>query len=191
MKRCLTATALLVILLTGGCSKKTENPTPAPAAATDSFIKATPAGSPAFAAVGDVANVQGVRIASTDPADAPARLVLRGTVKTNSNNITLTILKFTGAGTYVVKADPAGTLNTSLAGYSENGLNGPFYHSQYMTPQGTPVGQVVVTSWDVAAKRIQGTFNFTAAGDSGNGAAAAPTKQVTGGTFDVRDVALY
>ena len=190
MKPFLTAAALLATLLAGACSEKTENPTPTAPAAADSFIKAAPAGSPAFAATGDVAAVNGTRVSSTDPADAPARLVLRGTMPGNGHNITLTLVKFTGVGTYPVKADPDATLSTSLASYSENGLTGPFYYSQFMTPPGTTVGQVVVTSYDAAAKRIQGTFSFTGT-TRASGGTPAVTKQVTDGTFDIRDVALF
>ena len=176
------------------CSKSSSDPQPSQPSnnqnnsSTSSEIKATVADSPAFAAVGDVQVVNGVRIASTDPADAPARLVLRGTVSTN--NITLTLIKFNGVGTYQLKADPNAAIGTSIASYSENGSTGPYFYTQYMANPGATVGQVVVTSYDASAKRVRGTFSFTGSTLARNGVAAT-TKQVTNGTFDVYGVALF
>jgi hypothetical protein len=179
----------LASLLVAGCSKKdSDSATPDPST-TNSEMKATVAGSPAFTAVGDISVVNGVRINSTDPEDAPARLVLRGIMDGGNTNIILTLIKFTGAGTYIVKADPDATIGTSLATYSENHLNGPFYYSQYMAPAGTTVGQVVVTSFDAATKHIQGTFSFTGSTPPSSG--TPHTKQVTNGTFSVYDIGLY
>ena len=59
-----------------------------------------------------------------------------------------------------------------------------------MPNAGTTVGQVVVTSYDAAAKRIQGTFSFTGSTLPPSGQAAT-TKQLTNGTFDIRDVILF
>jgi hypothetical protein len=180
----------LSALLLAGCGKKdSDSATPDPNPTGDSFIRATVAGSPGFDATGDIGVVNGTRISSSDPEDAPARLVLRGTMD-QSRNITLTLIKFNGAGTYPLIADYDATIGTSLAGYSENGLNGPFYHSQYMPNAGTKVGQVVVTSYDATAKRIQGTFSFTGSTLPPSGQAAT-TKQLTNGTFDIRDVILF
>lgn len=180
----------LSALLLAGCGKKdSDSPTPTPDPSGSSFIKATVAGSPAFNATGDVLIVNGTRISSSDPEDAPARLVLRGTMD-QSRNITLTLIKFKGVGVYPLIADYDATIGTSLAGYSENGLSGPFYHSQYMPNAGTNVGQVQVTSYDATAKRVQGTFYFTGSTLPPSGQTAT-TKQVTNGTFDVRSIALF
>ncbi|MDO7877212.1 DUF6252 family protein [Hymenobacter sp. ASUV-10] len=183
-------TLCLSVLFLVGCGKKdSDSPTPDPNPTGNSFIKATVAGSPAFDATGDIGVVNGTRLSSSDPEDAPARLVLRGTMSQGSI-IIITLIKFNGAGTYLLKADYDATIGTSLASYSENGLGGPFYYSQYMPNAGTTVGQVVVTSYDAAAKRIQGTFSFTGSTLPPSGQTAT-TKQLTNGTFDVHDLIFF
>ena len=180
----------LASLLLAGCGKKdSDSATPGPNPPGDSFIRATVAGSPAFDATGDIGVVNGTRLTSSDPEDAPARLVLRGTMN-QSSIIIITLIKFNGAGTYPLKADYDATIGTSIASYFDGGLSGPHYFSQYMPNAGTTVGQVVVTSYDAAAKRIQGTFSFTGSTLPPNGQTAT-TKQLTNGTFDIRDVILY
>lgn len=179
----------LSALLLAGCGKKdSDSATPTPDPNDTSFIKATVAGISAFDATGDIAVANGAHLKSTDPEDAPARLVLRGTI--DNRNVTLTLIRFTGVGTYTFKADYDATIGTSLASYSENGLSGPFYYSQYMPNAGTTVGQAVVTSYDVAAKRIQGTFSFTGSTLPRNGQAAS-TQQLTNGSFDIRNLGYF
>jgi hypothetical protein len=188
MKQLLLLTAFCTILLAGCGKKDDDNPTPntpgGPAATSQ--VKAT-VGAAAFAATAPN-EVSCTRVTSTDPEDAPARLVLR--TNTSNANISLVLVKFTGTGTYQFKADANAVNNGSLASYSENGSSGPFFYTQFMPGNGV-VGQATVTSWDAAAKRLQGTFTFTAMGTQANGTSTGVTKQVTNGTFDVVGVLLF
>jgi len=171
---------LLVCAL--GCSKSSSDPQPAnPSGGTDDNEISATVGTATFRALG-TNDVDGTRVSTTTAGEAPARLVLRG--RSNGNDITLSIGQFTGAATYQVL--PSGP---SVASYSEAVPGGPSYNSQHM-PGTASVGQIVITSWDPATKRIQGTFSFSGRVRNTGGTYGA-TQQVTGGKIDVRNVFLY
>lgn len=183
-------TTSLRSLLTAGllglaaCGKSSSDPQPAPATPTNpasvSEIKAT-VGSSTFAASG-TNNVDGTRVTTSTAGESPSRLVLRG--RAGTYDIALAIAQFTGAATYPVL--PQGL---TIASYSESSATGVSYNSQNM-PGTAAVGQIVVTSWDAAAKRAQGTFTFSGRVRNTGGTYGA-TQQVTAGTFDVRDIGLF
>ena len=196
MTRQAVAACLSAGLLLAGCKTTVDGPAPpGPNTGTGtgtgtsgnkSSVTATVGGAADFAASG-FNDVDGLHYTDADPTVAPARLIVRS--RMSGRDITFVLVKFTGPGTYTLKADPNATIGTGQASYSENGLNGPFYYSQYLTPAGTVVGQVVVSSFDKAAKRVQGTFSFSGVVTSGS--AKGQTKQVSNGKFDVYDVAFY
>ncbi len=189
MKR-FSATALLLVLLsTAACKKDSTDPQPNGSTntttGTTAEVKATSAGGTAYAVSG-TDNVDATYTTMSDPDEAPAWLAIRAR-GTDSRDITLSIYKFTGAGTYEIL--PGGP---NIASYSVGELSDPAYasyNSQHM--EGTAsVGQVVITAWDAAGKQVQGTFTFTGRHRIGSGNFSAP-QTVTGGSFDVRNVFVY
>lgn len=179
-----TAISLLAaaVFSFSGCSKSSSDPQPAQPNPTGyiSEIKAT-VGSSSFSAT-TINNVAGTHATLTTPGEAPARLILRGNV--GNNRIILTVSQFTGAGTYTLV--PQGP---SLATYYENFPSDPIYSTQHM-PGTAAVGQVVVSTWNPAAKRAKGTFSFSGRVRNAGGTFGA-TQAVTAGTFDVYDILIF
>ncbi|GAA4347428.1 hypothetical protein GCM10023185_02540 [Hymenobacter saemangeumensis] len=177
-----TSSLLLFAGLLGvaACSKdKSDAPQPAPGSANSAgnVLSATVGSSP-FQASG-TSDVDGTRVAVMSPDEGPARLVLRG--RSGNNDITLSLVRFTGTGTYTVL--PAGP---NVASYSEGTSSATSYNSQFM-PGTAAVGQVVVTSWDPATRRIQGSFSFSGRPRISSGS-YGPVQQVTAGSFTVSNV---
>lgn len=171
----------LLALAACGSSEPDPQPAPAPPApAAGSELKAT-VGSTPFAATGSN-DIDGTRVSTSLPDESPARLVLRG--RSGGNDVTLSIAKFTGAATYAVL--PAGP---SVASYTQGGSSGVSYNSQHM-PGTAAVGEIVVTSWDPAAKRVKGTFTFSGRVRHPGGTFGA-TQVVTAGSFEVANVGLF
>ena len=83
----------------------------------------------------------------------------------------------------MLKSDYNGTLATNNTGSYSDGTS--VYRSVYMPGSGVAQGQVVVTSYDETARRVQGTFSFTGSDVNPQNLPASHTRQLTNGAFDV------
>lgn len=85
-----------------------------------------------------------------------------------------------GVGTY-----PLGLANVPWGGFTFYFANGPFdlYETSYSGSQ--PVGQVVVTRFDLNARVAAGTFSYVAQPSLINSGTAASSQTITNGRFDI------
>jgi hypothetical protein len=179
--------ALLVVaaLLAGtaGCKSSAADPQPNAPASDDAGEMTWTLGSAAASAKGqDHLNV--VTSTSTTKGVTKRTLIMVGNQASSSSTlpgVRVSLDNITGPGTYPLL--PEG--DNSAAAWEAGGLSSPTYFSYQMPASATPVGQVVVTSYDSNTRRLKGTFSFTGRAMSSNGTLGA-TKAVTNGTFDVK-----
>ncbi|MBF9142357.1 DUF6252 family protein [Hymenobacter properus] len=177
-------------LMLAGCSKKSDDAVPSSPSnpsgpGTVSTLSANVTGYPAVAYTSPTGAlntaVSAARIASNDPNYGP--YLLRIVANVNGQGVALTLAKFTGAGTYVLKSDYSATLATNNTGTYADGTS--TYRSAYMPGSGVSQGQVVVTGYDETTRRVKGTFSFTGSDVNPQNLSASHTRQLTDGAFDV------
>lgn len=174
------------LVLLGGCSKKHDDPSPAdpPAVGRPSTLSANVTGyAPvAYSTATTTSSVPviAMRLSTSDPNYGPYMLRIEGSE--NGRGVILTLAKFTGAGTYVLKSDYNGTLPVNnTASYSDGSST---YRASYMPGVGAVQGQVVVTSYDEANQRVKGTFSFSGSDVNPQNLPASHVRQLTDGAFD-------
>lgn len=128
----------------------------------------------------------GSAVAVLSPSLRQARIVA-GEIATDGSRariIGLRLNDFTGPGTYAL----------GLAGIGSAELTGPSYAfldvvlpsgqtlASYETGTGANVGTVTVTEWDAAARRIAGTFAFTAQAGTADSVVRVTAGQFAGQT---------
>lgn len=177
---------LIGLLLLAGCSKKGDDPTPADPAGSGrpSTLSANVTGfAPiAYSTATTVSSVPVIatRLSTSDPNYGPYMLRIEGSE--NGRGVILTLAKFTGAGTYVLKSDYNGTLLVNNTGTYSDGTS--TYRSRYMPGTGVAQGQVVVTSYDETTQRVKGTFSFSGSDVNPQNLPASHVRQLTDGAFD-------
>jgi len=176
----------LGLLLLAGCSKNSDDPTPvSPDGSGASVLSANVTGYPAVGYTSPTGAlntpVSASRVPTSDPNYGPYMLRIR--TGDNSQGVALTLAKFNGTGTYVLKSDYSGTLATNNTGTYADGSS--VYRSAYMPGNGVPQGQVVITNYDEATRRVKGTFTFTGSDVNPQNLPANHTRQLTDGTFDI------
>lgn len=107
-------------------------------------------------------------------------LIMVGNQYSSSNprpGVRITLDNLTGPGTYALLPN-----GDNQAAAWEGGASGKTYSSYNMPASSTPVGQVVVSSYDASTRRLKGTFSFSGRSTG----AGATTQQISNGSFDVR-----
>ena len=167
------ALPVVLLLALAGCSKdKKEDPQPAPVV-TPNRLKYTYAGT---VRTHEAANVS----ASWDAATKT--LVVTGTVPT-TQRVQIKAVNVTRTGTYPFTRG-AGSANSFGTFSSLNTSNAVIaMWSSVSGPAAPAPGRIVITKFDEAAQKVEGTFEFTAQPDPAAPGSAAGFLTVSAGSF--------